>query len=335
MTVAMPREVRMAHFHSQEEARVFYLDQLCTIGLVGALGGVGFMMWWQGLLGILADQFRPLVLVAGIALMLLVIVRAATLWQSVGRTTIETHQPHGHEHHDHDGCCHDHGPDGHHHHDHDHDHDEHHHHGHDHGSGCDHAHEHPAEHATPAAAPAHDHDHGHDHGWSPWRYAVLLLPIFLYLMGLPNQGFSQKHVAAAIAGIQPENIDIDPLAVRGDDVLKLDFTELKQAAFLPTQRQFYEGKVGTLQGEFYPGANDNTCRLVRLKMICCLGDATFPNVMIISPEKLTGFETKQWVEVTGQIQFRKRKDRDEWLPVLQIKGRDQIAPANRPVIPNL
>lgn len=324
----------MAHFHSAEEARVFYLDQLCTIGLVGALGAVGCMMWWQGLLGILlVPQFHLLVLAGSLALLVLVVVRGVSLWQSVAQTTIaatpESHDhahcghdhPHEHAHsHEHAGHSHEH------HHQHDHGHD----HGHVHGPDC--AHPEPVK--SPAAA-GHDHGHDHDHGWSPWRYAVLLLPIFLYLMGLPNEGFSQKHVEAAIAGIQPESTDIEALAVRGDGVLKLDFTELKQAAFLPAQRQFYEGKVGTLLGQYFPGSNENTCRLVRTKMVCCAADVTFLNITIISPDKLTGFQTEQWVEVTGQIQFRKRKDRDEYLPVLQIKGRDQITPANRPVNPNL
>lgn len=332
----------MAHFHSQEEARVFYLDQLCTIGLVGALGGVGIMMWWQGLLGILlVPQFHLLVLAGSVTLIVLAVIRGIVLWQTVGESTVAAHAPH---HHDHDGCCgHDHGHD--HQHEHGgHDHHDHHHHQHEHGPGCAHDHHHH-EHvtATPSPSPApaaHGHDHGHhdhDHGWSPWRYAVLLLPIFLYMMGLPNEGFSQKHVEAAIAGIQPEDMNFDSkLAERGGQVLPLDFTELKQAAFLPAQRQLYEGQTGRLLGQFYPGASENSCRLVRFKMVCCAADVTFLNITIISPEKLTGFQPEQWVEVTGQIQFRERKDRKgEYLPVLQIKGRDQIVPANAPVNPNL
>src|SRR3989442_13482056 len=37
----------------------------------------------------------------------------------------------------------------------------------------------------PADAQGHDHA---DHGWAPWRYVLLLLPIFLFLLGFPNKG---------------------------------------------------------------------------------------------------------------------------------------------------
>src|SRR5438128_617080 len=37
---------------------------------------------------------------------------------------------------------------------------------------------------------AHEHEHAaedHDHGWAPWRYVVLLVPVILFLLGLPNK----------------------------------------------------------------------------------------------------------------------------------------------------
>src|SRR5262249_18283679 len=73
-------------------------------------------------------------------------------------------------------------------------------------------HEHKHEHAHAAAghdhghAHDHDHDHGHDHdhshGWAPWRFVVLLLPVVLYFLNLPNEGFSSgnEHGASAGAG---------------------------------------------------------------------------------------------------------------------------------------
>jgi uncharacterized repeat protein (TIGR03943 family) len=44
-------------------------------------------------------------------------------------------------------------------------------HHHDHAHGHPHAHDH-----------SHADDHGHEHGWSPWRYAVLLFPLMLFLL---------------------------------------------------------------------------------------------------------------------------------------------------------
>ena len=58
--------------------------------------------------------------------------------------------------------------------------------------GHDHAHSHSHAHSH-----AHMEDEGeeqHDHGWAPWRYMVLAIPIFLYFLGLPREGFSTKVV---------------------------------------------------------------------------------------------------------------------------------------------
>ena len=47
---------------------------------------------------------------------------------------------------------------------------------------------------------AGDDEHGHDHGWAPWRYMVLAIPVFLFFLGLPREGLtdrSPKHEYAA------------------------------------------------------------------------------------------------------------------------------------------
>src|SRR5207253_525104 len=110
----------------------------------------------------------------GLALLVMVLMRAAVLWISVGRkaqTVPATHghsHDHGHEHH-------------HHHHGHDHGHEHHHH---EHGEGCEHHHEHDHD-LTHALAPSADNGHSHDS--APWRYVVMLIPVLLFLLGLPNK----------------------------------------------------------------------------------------------------------------------------------------------------
>src|SRR5207248_10502010 len=71
----------------------------------------------------------------------------------------------------------------------DHGHDHHHHHDHDHGHDHDHAHDHHDHHHHDHD---HAHDHGHSHGWTPAKYAVLLLPLVLYLLHLPR---SEEHTS--------------------------------------------------------------------------------------------------------------------------------------------
>jgi uncharacterized membrane protein YcgQ (UPF0703/DUF1980 family) len=204
-----------AHDHSHDHAHetdTYYLDQLCMIALTGAFAGICLTMYFLNtdmLRILLKEDFYPFILGAGITLLLVTLVRAAILWREAGKKPAHSHQHHDHSHHHHDhnhahdhDHSHDHGDS----HDHDHEHDHgqhHHHHDHDHEHAHDHAHHHHDHdhehhhhhpHADPALAPAPDHhydqghgDDGHDHGWAPWRYVLLLIPLTLYLLGLPNK----------------------------------------------------------------------------------------------------------------------------------------------------
>lgn len=61
------------------------------------------------------------------------------------------------------------------------------------------------------ASSQHDCDHGdHDHSWGPWRYAVLLLPVVLYAMNMPNKGFSNPEF------LKNRGVNLDSL---GDEML--------------------------------------------------------------------------------------------------------------------
>ncbi len=174
----------MSHEHHHHADAAYYTEQICTIGICGFMGAVAVLMASdRQLMGlILSPTFHPFVFWGGIALLVTVAVRAVCVWKTVGNA--QQHHHHHHDHgHDHD-CCGEHAACDSHDHDHEHVHDHDHEHVHDH----DHAHHHEHEHAH-----AHAHSHaGHDHSWNPWRYAVLLLPIVLYFLRLPNQGFSEN-----------------------------------------------------------------------------------------------------------------------------------------------
>ena len=98
----------MAHDHSHGDRNAYYLDQLFTIAVCGALGGVAVMLWYSGKLGLmLAPKFFIWVLLGGITLLTLVLIRALAVWRSVDAPE----HTHDHEHcgHDHGHCDHDHG----------------------------------------------------------------------------------------------------------------------------------------------------------------------------------------------------------------------------------
>ncbi len=168
----------MAHTHTHEEDRTtFYVAQLSTIGIVGLLGVVCLLLYQQNLLRfILAENRHFVVPTAGVILLVIVALRACVLFASSGRPEANDH-------------CHSHDCDDHHDHDHDH----------CHAHDCDldhehaHEHEHEHEHVHEHVHAGNDHGHDHDHGWNPWRYIVLLLPIVLYFLNMPNAGFTAGY----------------------------------------------------------------------------------------------------------------------------------------------
>jgi hypothetical protein len=314
----------MAHTHSHEDQSTYYLDQLCTIALCGAFALACITLYtWQRqiLMIILAEKFHIFVFWGGIALLVLVIMRAVALWfapSAHGHSHDHEHGDHDHDHAQGPGCDHDHG--------------------HVHGPGCDHDHGHSHEHAVTAhdeahlekqsiqenfpAVPAHSHDHGHDHGWAPWRYGVLLLPIMLYLMRLPNEGFSVEGAGPAIqldltkeaakactllaAGPAPlDEVVLTGLMLRdGGKPVPIEFKELEGAAADEDQQHYWRGKNVLVKGQFagQPG-NDHLFSLVRYKIQCCAADVIPLRVVIICKDSVAGIPQNQWVNVTGQIDF--------------------------------
>jgi hypothetical protein len=306
----------MGHTHSAEDHGSYYIEQLCTIGFCGALGVVQILYYHYDALFWLSNKFHIWVLLSGIVLTALAVVRGVVLWVMAGRLRAE--HVHDHE------CCHDHD----HAHAHSHDHD------HEHAHSHHHEHEHSDEHGIVATAHVHtdardhsheEHDHvqapgdcGHDHGWAPWRYVVLLLPIVLFLIGMPWPA---------------QAVPDDPVEA---GVMPLDFNDLKKAATTDDQRKFWEGKLVRVKGQFAQGQTDKTFGLFRLKMTCCAADAYPLNVKIVSPEPVP-FERleKQWVNVTGTVKFDMPKGRDEFNTLLimrSVHDVKQTAPDPRPFL---
>jgi hypothetical protein len=317
----------MGHTHHHDDGS-YYMEQVCTIVISGLLGLVAILLYTSGKINLLLNpKLHWTVLAGGIALLILVAVRALAVWLPAltGRAAAAHDHEHAHDH-DHGQCGHDHGHDhgecGH-----DHAHDHHH----DHGA-CDHdhGHDHDHEHAHAAGVP-HSHgegnggaapdDHGHDHGWAPWRYAVLMLPVVLFFLNLPNEGFRTLE-AADVQGLDQKK---EKVADKGFDP-ELGFRELEGAAYSQEKRDYFEGKTVRLKGQFAPSSSDSVFSLVRFKINCCAADAIpLSAVIMIDPDSKEKLDPAQyvgrWVEVTGQVQFRTREKngKEEWLTVIVVK----------------
>ena len=116
------------HEHGHEHGESYFLDQIFTIALCGALGAIAVLLYVRkGMLTlVLSPSLHPYLLFGGIGLLLMVAIRAVAVWRLAGQASNGTAHAHDHGHEDHP-------------HDHAHGHAHDHAHGHDHDH-CDHAH---------------------------------------------------------------------------------------------------------------------------------------------------------------------------------------------------
>jgi uncharacterized membrane protein YraQ (UPF0718 family) len=94
-----------------------------------------------------------------------------------------------------------------------------------------------------------------------------------------------------------------------DKVLEVSFLELENAAAVPEQRQFFEGKLVRLRGGFQETPRGFT--LVRWKINCCAADATpLKATIVIQPEQPLPLKDLRdhWVSVLGQVRFARAPD---------------------------
>lgn len=187
----------------------------------------------------------------------------------------------------------------------DHDHEHHHHDGPcDHGADC-------------------GHNHDHDHAYTPIKYAALLVPLFLFISDLPNEGFSPEHLARQMGNAALEGPEGD-IAAKGGHVLTLGFGELGEAAYLADKRTALEGRTIRVKGMFMPLGNDKQFTLFKIRMTCCAADAVPMQVRIVSPTALTQFKTRDWVMAEGVLQFRKVVGKDKFIPVVTLNAAEDV-----------
>jgi hypothetical protein len=301
-----------SHAHSHENQSTYYVEQIFTIAACGAIAGVCILLYVQGgLFNILKSDQHLRVLFGGIGLLLLVLIRGISVWIAAGRTNAaganHTHaEAHNHAHCDHD---HDHA-----HHDHDH---------HDHAN-CDHDHDHSHcdhDHEPVAVGDAHEkfHDHeGHDHGAAPWRYALMILPVVLFLLGLPQAGGMNASNVKEYDG----NINVGNSNAKGED-FNIGFGQLEQATRSRDVRDELAGTTVRLTGQ-YKGDRPDRFTLVRFKINCCAADSIPLKAVIMVDPKAGNFPINpdtyrnHWVQITGRLEFSKDTTTNDIIPVILL-----------------
>lgn len=231
----------------------------------------------------LIPEFHKWVFIGGITLLVLTVIRAVVVWRAAGA--------HHHHHHEHgEACGHDHA----------------------HGADCGHHHHHHDH--------SHSHGHDHSHGGIYWRAVVLLFPVVLFFLGLPNQGYSDERIKL-IAG-NDAAIGAAGLAdVQAKDGVVFDFAELGAAAYDPDKRESLAGRTATVKGRF-KRISDKEFTLIHLKMTCCAADIVPLKARIVTDAALQGFRDMDWVEVSGRLQFVEVPGKNEYLPLIKALIKD-------------
>ncbi|MDY3552845.1 hypothetical protein R5W24_001934 [Gemmata sp. JC717] len=159
----------MAHSHAGcQSPRDYFTEQLLTIFVCGGLGFVAIQLYRSDMLRhILAPQFHLPVLIGGIVVFVLVLLRAITVWREAGELVpVDSNDPTCRENHVHTASC-------------------------NHLPGL------PGAPNTDENL-VDDHGHSHDMSWVFARMLILVFPITLYFLGIPNTGLSADAQRAAL-----------------------------------------------------------------------------------------------------------------------------------------
>lgn len=176
----------------------------------------------------------------------------------------------------------------------------------------------------------HDHgpdDHGHSHGGS-WVYLktiVLSFPLLLFVIGIPNQGFSKDWVDKRLGSDEALGA-VGEVAAKEGGVIGYDFAQLASAAHDADKRKEIEGRTVSIRGQFRPvGQKEFT--LYKLKMNCCAADMIPLKARILTPFVPFGFSDGQWVQATGPVQFVEIPGKSQFVPVIRVQNEKGITPA--------
>jgi hypothetical protein len=170
---------------------------------------------------------------------------------------------------------------------------------------------------------------------------VILVPIILFMLGLPNK---PPTIVAGQAGSTPLQqaepyllgigIGADPMSQlvhfgvalrqsgKGEPV---DYKTLEGMAGASDKRAYWKNKVIEVRGQYAPmGGSDQLFNLVRLKISCCANDSVQLNVPMVSVESIKDVKFQDWIKVTGRVDFRQHPNGSYYTVVIISKATDIV-----------
>lgn len=199
--------------------------------------------------------------------------------------------------------------------------------------------EHDHQHCNRGPECAHDH---HDHDWAPWRYVVMLVPIILFLLGLPNK-LPELRADDITVDTTQEALDFAGLCAMSDQPLTsiiaaavlhaeaaeetaptVKVSSLEQAARSEAAREQWQGELVRVEGVVQPGRIPRQFQILRYVRYCCSGDARPTSVAVLTRSPTPTYPREQWLAVTGRVGFRNSSS--GIVTVLEATTRNAVVP---------
>jgi hypothetical protein len=124
-----------------------------------------------------------------------------------------------------------------------------------------------------------------------------------------------------------------------DSLLPLTVEELASWANDEDLRTRSEGRMIIVKGQYQQSRKSNLAFLLSRLKTTEPGEI-LPPILVLCDESVTGIEFGQWIQVTGQVEYRKRNDQvefypilKEYYPVLRVRSRQDIVPTERASAP--
>lgn len=164
--------------------------------------------------------------------------------------------------------------------------------------------------------------HSHDPAWVFTRVAVLSFPVGLFLIGVPNSGFSRDRIRMMLGADDALTGNFAHVAYQNGTVTT--FAELAEAAASETEREKVQGRTAVLEGRINR-IDARQFTLFRLKMTCCAADTVPMKVrVVVKGCTLDGFEDFDWVQLTGRVQFVQAPNSDRYVPVVVVEDGQEV-----------
>ena len=177
----------------------------------------------------------------------------------------------------------------------------------------------------------HEHSDDHDHAVSPWRLAIIVIPLLIGILipakPLTADAMSSKGVSsnAPVISNSSSAVKLDQAA---DERNILDWTRLFNSSDDPGT---YLGQSANVIGFVYhdPRLKNGQFLVSRFALVCCTADA-FALGMVVDWPQSSALPNDQWIKVKGPVQTTDLENQK--LPLIQASSVEPVQQPDQPYL---